>query len=158
MDTPHQKRLDTLLRHIHNVQSNCQLLADRLIEKGEADFAKTLIANGLIHDNSKFYGIEWEYLHQDVKESNPEAFLLASKQHVSINPHHPEYWLHISNVPRIYVAEMICDWSARSSEFGSDLRVWIKDKATKKFDFTVQSKTYKEVKEFVDLMLDPSFK
>lgn len=153
-----RRRLDALIRHITNVQKNCILLGERLIDRGEPDFGRRLIANAFVHDNSKFGGVEWQFLHQDMKDNEPEKFLFAANQHVHTNKHHPEYWLHISNVPRIYVSEMCCDWAARSGEFGNDLREWIKDKATKKFDFTYQSKVYREIKEFVDLLLDPSFK
>lgn len=61
-------------------------------------------------------------------------------------------------MPSIYVAEMVCDWSARSHEQGNDLRDWIKDRGTKTFGMTVQSKIYKEIKNFVDLLLEPGFK
>jgi len=152
------KRLDALLRHIENVKANAVLLGERILENGDVNFAKQLIANSMIHDNSKFYGIEWEFLHPDIKETNPAEFELAVRQHTTTNLHHPEAWDTIEDMPRIYVAEMVCDWSARSKEFGNDLRIWIKDKATKKFHFTPQSKTYKTVKEFVDLLLDPTFK
>lgn len=152
------KRLDALVRHINNVRSNCTLLGERLMEKGEIEFGKRLIANGFIHDNSKFSGVEWLYLHQDVKDKEPEKFKLAAEQHVNSNMHHPEYWQHISSMPRIYVAEMVCDCTARSQEFGDDIRDWYKDQATKKYDFLPQSKTYKQVKEFLDILLDPGFK
>ncbi len=151
-------RLDRLLRHIENVKDGCIILAGRLLENGEDEFAKQLIANGYVHDNSKFSGIEWEYLHDDMKESETEKFLLAAKQHVKTNQHHPEYWAGIENMPRIYVAEMVCDWRARSSEFGSDIWEWVKEKAMKKFDFSCQQKVYKEIKEFLSLLLEKPFK
>jgi hypothetical protein len=61
-------------------------------------------------------------------------------------------------MPRIYIAEMVCDWKSRSSEVGNDLRQWIKDKATGKFNFAVNSRVWKEIKYFVDMVLDPAFK
>ena len=73
------------------------------------------------------------------------------------NPHHPEYWGSIHDMPPVYVAEMACDWSARSHEQGNDLRGWIKVKATKTFNMTVQSKVYREIKFFVELLLEPRF-
>ncbi len=153
------KRLKFLLRHLDNVRANCLLLGERLIDKGEVDLGLRLIANGYIHDNSKFYGVEWEHLHDDVKEENPDLFLASAKQHISSphNMHHPESWDGIENMPRLFLAEMVCDWAARSSEFGNDLRDWIKDVATKKFKMTVQSKVYKEIKELVDILLDKKF-
>lgn len=154
------RRRAALLRHIENVRQGCLLLGSRLIEQGEKDFGHNLIANGYIHDNSKFHGIEWHYLHPDVFQSSerPKELDLAIEQHVTTNPHHPEFWHSIHNMPRIYVAEMVCDWSARSHEFGNDLRVWTKDKATKKFEMTCQSKVYKEIKDFIEILLDPGFK
>lgn len=153
-----EKRLDILLRHIENVRNNCIILAKKLEERGEADFALKLIANGQIHDNSKFHGIEWEYLHGDVKESNPELFLNAAKQHIFNNPHHPEYWQNIQEMPRIYLAEHCADILARSQEFGQCLWDWIENEGMKKYGYTKKDKVGKQVKEFVSLLLETSFK
>ncbi len=152
------KRLSLLQRHISNVRTNTVLIGTKLIEKEEKWLGLQLISNGEIHDNSKFHGIEWDYLHLDVKEKEPEQFLFALQQHIQSNPHHPEYWGGIENMPRVYIAEMVTDWAARSSEFGNDLREWIKHDAIKQFKFTLQGRVYKEIKEFVDLLLEPKFK
>ncbi len=151
------QRLDLLTRHIENVREDCYVLGQKLINKGEADFGIQLIANGYIHDNSKFAGIEWLYLHEDIKGAQPDYFKLAAQQHITTNPHHPEFWQSIDVMPRIYVAEMVCDWHARSSEFGTDLREWIKDKACKKYTMSCSSKIYKQIKDFLDLLLERSF-
>jgi hypothetical protein len=152
-------KLNSVLRHIENVQQNCKLLAERIVEDGgDEDFSRQLIANGLIHDNSKLNGIEWEYLHQDIKEKEPEKFNLALQQHVETNPHHPEYWTGgIKKMPSIYIAEWVCDVKTRSNEFGSALLEWIKEKATQRFDFNTSDKVYKEIKHFVDLLLEDRF-
>jgi hypothetical protein len=152
-----EMRLKAVVRHITHVQQSCTLLGERLIDRGERGMGHKLIANGFIHDNSKFHGIEFLYLHDDVKEIEPKMFQAALLQHIRNNPHHPEYWDGIENVPRLYMAEMVCDWHARSSEFGTDLRGFIKEIATKKFEFAVQGKVYKEIKGFVDLLLDNAF-
>lgn len=153
------KRLKVLLRHIDNVRAACIVLGERLIEKGEVRLGLALIKNGYIHDNSKFSGIEWEYLNGDeIDEGCRDKLTMAIKQHSENNPHHPEYWGGIENMPRVYIAEMVCDWYSRSNEFGNDIREWVKDKATKRWGFTVQSKVYKQIKEFLDILLDPSFK
>jgi hypothetical protein len=153
------KHLKVLLRHIDNVRQNCIKLGDILIEKGEVELGLNLIANGYSHDNSKFYGIEWLYLNDDSKTSHPELFKAAHIHHVSHNKHHPEAWVGgIHEMDRLHRCEMVCDWAARSSEFGTDLRAFLKDKATKRFDMTIQSKAYREVKEIMDLFLDTPFK
>ena len=153
------KRLKSLLRHIDSVRANCLKLGDSLIEAGEAPLGMKLIANGYCHDNSKFCGIEWLYLNDEVKEANLELFKAALLQHVTINKHHPEAWAGgISTMDKLHHAEMVCDWSARSSEFGTDLRAFLKNKATKKYSMTVQSKSYKQIKDLIDMLLDEPFK
>jgi len=152
-----QKRRKALLRHKTHVQQSCELLGEQLISKDEKDLGHRLIANGWVHDNSKFHGIEWLYLYDDVKEISPEMFKLAVIQHRLGNLHHPEYWNGIANMPRLYLAEFVCDIHARASEFGTDVRDWVKSEAAKKFDFTVQSRVYKDVKYFLDLLLASPF-
>lgn len=153
---PSTKKLQCLLKHIENVREDCELLGMKLIEKGEFEFGKTLIQHGLIHDSSKFSGIEWDELcgHHD------HLLEIAIKTHVKTNPHHPEYWGDengIHEMPRIFVAELCCDWKSRSNEFGTALRPWIDEKATKRFHFDKSDEVYKEITEFLGLLLEPSF-
>jgi hypothetical protein len=149
--------LKSVIRHIKLVQDNAELLAERLIEKGEWEFAITLISNSLKHDSSKFHGIEWLDLRAPDKSDpdHKEKLDRAWKQHVATNEHHPEFWGGIKDMPKIYIAEMVCDWKARSTEQGTGLREWIKNQAMEKYELTYQSKQYKWIKEFVDLLLDP---
>lgn len=155
-------RLTTLLLHVNAVQENCLLLGNKLIDAGEVDFGIKLIANGRIHDYSKFFGIEFEYLNDNAwpyPDNDPRKplFLEALHHHTKTNPHHPEYWGNIQEMSRLYLAEFCCDIKARSNEQGTDLREWIRDKATDKFHFKVNSKTYKQIKYFIDLLLQKKF-
>lgn len=159
MSPEDEKHLKSLLRHVDNVRQASLLLGERIIEKGEEKLGIDLITNGQIHDYSKFRGSEWLYLRPEILDSDKKHLFESSKnQHVMTNPHHPEYWGAIHQMPRLYIAEMVCDWSARSHEQGNDLRDWIKEKGTKAFGMTVQSKVYREIKFFVDLLLEPEFK
>jgi hypothetical protein len=154
-----EKRLNLVLRHISNVREDCLLLGERLIEQGEERLGRELIANGLIHDNSKLQGIEWEYMHTDIKEKSPDLFFSAYKNHVTTNKHHPEAHAGgITEMSRLYLAEMCCDWHSRSSEFGTDLWVWVKEEAIPKYKISTSGKTYKEIKGFLDLLLERKFK
>lgn len=154
-----QKRRTALLRHIDGVRDNCCLLAERLIDNKEVEFGHILIGNGYCHDQSKFYGIEWLYLNDETMAAHPELFAAAHHQHVTTNQHHPEAWVGgIHKMDRLHLAEMVCDWAARSSEFGKDLRDWIKTQGAKKYDFKVQSVVYREIKDLVDMLLDKPFK
>jgi hypothetical protein len=162
------EKIESLLRHIRNVQDNCELLGKKLIENylkldkraqkksNDLHIGKQLIANSREHDKSKFYGIEWEHL------GKGDPFLgKAVIQHNRSNPHHPEYWGDIHQMPDVYIAEMVCDWKARSSEFGTDLKEFIEEKAQKRWGFKLTGVPVDSVglkiKKYLSLLLDESF-
>lgn len=151
-----EQHLDNLIRHIDMVRQAGVLLGRRLMERGRKDFGRLLIAKCYQHDVSKFYGIEWKYLHagNDVPKIELDR---AVTQHVETNQHHPEFWGGIENMPEIAVAEMVADWYARSQEFGTGLRSWITDKAIERFDIDTESEQYAWIMDFVDLLLEGSF-
>lgn len=154
--------LDNLVRHIRDVQDNGLLLGQRLIDRGDTHLGLSLIKNVFQHDVSKFEGIEWEFLNvYDKKEKRRASFKrgleMAIKQHTRSNPHHPEFWGTIHQMPDLYVAEMVCDFKARSSEFGTSLVDYIKDSATKKYGFGPSDPVYAKIKEFVELLCSAHF-
>lgn len=56
-----------------------------------------------------------------------DDFDLAWTHHYSVNPHHPEFWIRPSGVepmPKIFIAEMLCDWAAMSMQFHSSTEGW----------------------------------
>lgn len=150
------KKLKELTRHIRNVQEAAFRIAEFMIEQGETEFARNLVANSMIHDKSKFSGIEWDFIGSADCE-NPDDRHYAIRQHVSTNLHHPEAWGGIDKMPEIYVAEMVCDWYARSVEMGTDLRDWAKNKAPSRFGFTLQQNVWKMIKKYVDIILQQPF-
>lgn len=151
-----QEHLDNLVRHIELVREACLLLGKRLMAQGRLEFGRILIARGFEHDVSKFSGIEWDYLHAgpDVPKEQLE---LAVRQHVRTNSHHPEYWGGFDNMPEIAIAEMVCDWYARSQEFGTGLREWITTQAIERFQIDLESEQYGWVKKFVAILLEDPF-
>ena len=155
MLTP-REHLDDLVRHINLVREACLLLGKRLMDQGRVEFGRLLIAAGFQHDASKFFGIEWDYLHAG-KDAPKEQVILATKQHTRTNSHHPEYWGGVDLMPEIAVAEMVCDWYARSHEFGTSLREWIKTEAVDRFKIDLESEQYKWITNFVDILLEDRF-
>jgi hypothetical protein len=146
-----RKKLSSIVRHIRNVQEEGILLAERLVELGELDLARRLVQRCFRHDVSKFEGIEWEYLGSD----NKERLTMAVCQHRVVNSHHPEFHIKgIHSMDDLDLAEFVVDVKARSSEFGTNLRDWIKDVAMERFHFKIQSNCYKKIKKYVDLLLD----
>lgn len=152
------QKITAIWRHIEEVQKNCFLLSERLIASGEEYLARQLITNSLVHDQSKFCGIEWEYLLVDAEDGELyEKKRMAIHHHNSCNPHHPEYWKGVKNMPSVYVAEMVADWKARSSEFGSSLKEWIDGPASTRYGFTKRDKIYREIMKYTNLLLEKPF-
>jgi len=152
------KFLESLIRHITLVRESALLLAKRIWERageGDQEFSKKLLQNVGEHDRTKFFGIEWDHLRQG--NGDQDKLKVSYNQHVISNPHHPEHWGGLNSMPLVFLAEMVCDWKARSDERGSDLRDWIKNVALDKYEIPIQGKAYKSIKEFVDLLLEPLF-
>jgi hypothetical protein len=149
-------KIESIIRHLENVQRNCILLGKRLIEQGKFELGRLLIANGFIHDNSKFYGIEWSEL--SPSNADKGKLSLAVQHHNHTNSHHPEYWGNIKNMPEIYLIEMVCDWKARSTEFGSSVMEWVDEQATKRYCFTKEDKVYADIVKYLSLLCDQPFK
>lgn len=153
-------KIEGITRHIKNVQDNCSLMGKRLIENGEIDLGKMLIANGLQHDHSKLLGTEWDHM-APVKDAPEDPTKvkrnLSINHHRETNQHHPEYWGHIKNMPQVAIAEMVCDWKARSEEFATALRDWINNVATKQWEFDEKDQIYKDIFRYVDLICEKPF-
>jgi hypothetical protein len=145
-------KIDIVFSHIRLVQKHTYSLGIKLIKDGEVEFGRNLISNGQIHDNSKFKGIEFDHLF------NGDPLLSeVIKHHQSINPHHPEYWGSIHDMPKVYIAEMVCDWLARANEFGTNIRDWIETKAMERYGFTNTDIVYKHIQKYLNLLLDKGF-
>lgn len=142
-----------IARHIRNVEDNCLLLGEKLIERGEIDLGHKLIANGYVHDASKFWGIEWEFMApgQPTEEEGAKLKLkMAVHQHRKTNPHHPEYWSNgILDMPDVYLAEMVCDLKARSEEFGTSLIDYIDNVGLKSWGVSKEHDIYKRIMDFI---------
>lgn len=146
-----KRKLDSLTDHIEGVQRAAEKLASRLAEQGEFTLARRLVQRAYCHDNSKFEGIEWEWL----DEPKGEKLATAIHQHQQGNNHHPEYFPKgIVEMTEVQVAEMVCDWHARQSEIGTDLRAWATGDAAKRYGYTTRSKVYRRIKRYIDLLLD----
>lgn len=147
-ETPKLDKLIKLMRHIENVKSNALLIAEKIWAE-KPDMARQLIANAYIHDNSKFYGIEWEAL----VVGDDKLLEKAIAQHHENNPHHPEYYQSICEMPEVYLIECVCDWKARSEEFGTDMKSWL-DKICEKYNIGKSSKTFKLIKKYAEMLVE----
>ena len=88
-------KINRITRHTRNVEDNCILLGTKLISAGEIELGKQLIANGFVHDVSKFGGIEFEFMAPGTPTEEDSAKMkmkMAIYQHQKTNLHHPESW------------------------------------------------------------------
>ena len=152
-----RERLDGLLRHINQVRENCQILADKLMEVNEIDLARRLLQLSFTHDNSKFAGIEWQFL-TNPQETNKAGLKYAVEHHQRVNGHHPEYWQRgINDMPLVYRYEMIADIVARSSEMGTSARDFITDTMPKKYNFPKDGEVHKQLIAILDMLCSRPF-
>lgn len=156
----YRRRLFEVVKHVNKVNESAELLAERIIERAQSeedfDFARRLIQQTRKHDLSKFEGIEWESLRRGVDDN---LLKIAIHQHQQTNYHHPEYFVGgISQMNDLQIAEMVCDWKSRSTEAGTCLRSYIKERATVRWGFTTKSNIYRKIMKYVNLLLDDQFK
>lgn len=88
------------------------------------------------------YKCQREGIDFQVNEFEQEQMHQATIHHVKTNKHHPEFWskeekcinkddrdkpislIDSTEMPMIYIAEMVCDWLAVSEERGSSVKDW----------------------------------
>ncbi len=150
------EKLDVLLRHKELVNDSATRLGRKLVQQGEIKLGLDLIAAGFEHDNSKFSGIEWEALTGETTDDTKLA--IAVRHHNHTNQHHPEAWTSIHEMPRHFIAEMVCDWQARCTAFGTSLLDWINGEAQERYGFTKDDPIYEKIMFFVNLLCDKPFK
>lgn len=124
------------------------IVGEKYIDLKQEQFGRHLIQNVLIHDNSKFEGIEWEAFFNDKKDLIPAAIL----HHNHTNKHHPEFWEGgIIGMPDIFLAEMSLDWLARSQERFENPMEWINKQAMQRFNFNENHVVYTKIMKFIDM-------
>lgn len=150
------EHVEDLQLHVARVQANAKTLAARLAERGNEELARVLLANAHVHDASKWHGIEWEYMHMG-PDVDPVMLKKAIEQHRKTNAHHPEYWGGLAKMPVIFIAEMVCDWLARSQELATDFREWVQREVPKRFDTTHAKEQMVSIEWMIGLLLPQKF-
>lgn len=153
-----EQHLEDLIAHVERVRANALLLAKHWIKNGRSKDARVLLAKAHVHDASKWAGIEFEMMHRG-PDANGQKLLDAIAQHQSTNDHHPEFWGGLSRMPEVCVAEMVCDWLARSQEFATDLRVYVRTQAAERYNFLYEGSKdrVRWIWEFIDILLPEKF-
>jgi hypothetical protein len=146
------EKYEAVIKHIRMVENNCCTLA-KAIFSTDKEFALQLIQAGRKHDLSKFDLFEFDNLHSGMPAFDEALFI-----HRVGNKHHPESFKKgIHGMSDLNIAEMVCDITARAQEFGTDVRQWVEESATKKYDFSMDDKVGQLITKYLNLLLKKSF-
>jgi hypothetical protein len=146
------EKLSTLIRHIKMVEANCNLISRYTMEK-DPEFAIAIAKRGRTHDLTKFDSLEFENLWKGEKN-----FDIAIVHHHTHNRHHPEHFSNgIYGMDLLDLVEMICDVTARSQEFGTDVRIWLLNKAAIKYGYMNDSEMLLKIEYYINILLNQPF-
>lgn len=153
-------QLDDIMVHVGFVMKAGHKLSRKLMLSGEEDKAIGLLQRILMHDFSKslvdeFYGMaKFSEDMASMKDPNvkrvADGKMDAIKLHWSRNDHHPEFWTAVmpntltnsepieisSEMSELSIAEMCCDWYARSMQFNSNVLDFYKIMSKDRWKFT----------------------
>lgn len=137
-------QLEDLIEHKRQVLASCKKMAEFLIKEGNYDHAKDLIKRAAYHDNSKLEEDEFgKFLELKIKDrafTNAKTILNDyEKERIAVhwkkNPHHPEYYESPEQMTTLDRMEMVCDWHARSRQYGTDLLEFAETRQKNRFHF-----------------------
>lgn len=137
-------QLEDTTTHKCYLLKSCSKMAKYFLEQGDKDLALNLMLRASVHDISKFKHNEFDALSKisndmscmtDAGQALSKAKEEAIKLHWANNPHHPEYWQDYRQMSELEIIEMVCDWHARSVQFGTDLLAFVKERQEKRFKF-----------------------
>lgn len=141
------KQIEDTINHKKLFMDSANLLFKMLVRIGEDEMAIALIRRAAVHDNSKFSLEEIDALSKisdkqekddgftnpDYKLNNEQLDLISI--HWRNNRHHPEHFGSVYDMTTLDILEMVCDWHARSVEFGTDLIEFVIHRQSNRFHF-----------------------
>lgn len=142
-----QSHIHDTFKHKHLVLECAEYMAGKLFESDDEEdhiTAILLIQRAASHDNSKL-GVEEAYYFCEIIDDksclgNCKATMTNFKKqciqtHWNNNRHHPEYYDNSKNMTKDDCLEMVCDWAARSIEFGTPLIPYVTYQQEHRFHF-----------------------
>ena len=153
------KMAEDTVEHKKLVLDNCLIMAKYLMSKGKIELGTQLLSRGCEHDNSKFDPEEFRKLSQILKSNRcftdadvklTPAEKKAIKYHWEHNRHHPEYFDSFEEMTELDILEMVCDWFARSIQYGTDFIPFIEERQENRFQF--EQKQYTKIHKYCVLI------
>lgn len=148
--------------HKQIVLDKCLLLAEYFIRNDNMELGLNLIRRGATHDNSKFSKEEFDKLvniissdtekcFRDAKTKLNETERKAIEHHWKSNRHHPEYFDNSDDMTELDIIEMVCDWAARSEQYGTNLIDFVKERQHNRFKFSAE--LYNKIEMYCELIV-----
>lgn len=138
------KQIEDTVKHKKLVIDACYKLQRWLFSRDRDEEAFELLRRGQIHDDSKFYEEELKSL-QMIPDSNngmrnpkytmTDADRKCIEIHWKNNRHHPEHFKDIREMTDVDIMEMVCDWYARSEQFGTNFMNFVMTRQENRFHF-----------------------
>lgn len=138
------EHFEELCEHKKILIDSCKVLSIYFLKRGDEDFALQLMKRAFIHDISKLSKFEFhaaDAFNSFSKNTNTRTHNFSKDEKIFLtehwknNKHHPEHWDDVTNMTDIDIAEMVCDWHARSVEFEDDLLDYIEYRQETRFSF-----------------------
>lgn len=143
--TDYERMFQDTFIHKSYVEKTTRKLADYLFSIGAENHAKELIERGKIHDLSKITCedelralsmiINDKSCLKDANNSLSQLKKDSIKLHWKHNSHHPEHYKNCADMKKIDIMEMVCDWYARSLQYGTNFLEYVKTAQEKRLKF-----------------------
>lgn len=137
-----RRHIEDTLTHKQFFIQSCFKMMDYLYDCNRYDDALELAKRCSVHDHSKFELEEVRLFIQlpSEKDKKPNGVLTAEQRelirmHWSKNRHHPEFFTDYKEMCEIDILEMVCDWYARSLQFGTSFMNFVNTVPQKRFGF-----------------------
>lgn len=140
---PQEHIKDTLVHKKYVLEAG-QILIDYLFEQNRNDDAIALAYRCARHDESKLGNEEMQEFLKLPKEGLNMKFAdmpLADnisnliRVHWANNRHHPEFFHDYHNMSEMDIMEMVCDWYARSLQYGTNFKEFVQTRQKMRFKF-----------------------
>lgn len=137
-------QLEDTVMHKKLVLDSCLMMSKYLISEGDEDISLDLLKRASTHDMSKFEVDELKNLSEippnedvfqnpEVEMSDKETSLI--ELHWEHNSHHPEYFDDYSEMSKLDMLEMVCDWHARSIQHNTNFLSFVRKRQKTRFHF-----------------------
>lgn len=144
MDNLAMIQIEDTIIHKQYVLESALKMFHYLCSVNKEDLGIELLKRASVHDNSKFEDKELYLLSRlndrleaftepeyELNENQKESI----KEHWRKNRHHPEFFEDSSEMTDLDILEMVCDWAARSAQYGTNLIEFAETRQENRFHF-----------------------